>query len=75
MEPFSLGSEFLVSALLLLAAYLYWLLSRGPSARLSFAAKVPPVQGGWLPWVGCALQFGKEPLWYIKKTHDKVRAL
>lgn len=75
MEAFTLGSEVLVGVILVLISYLYWRLSRGPGASLPFAAKVPPVQGGWLPWVGCALDFGKEPLWFIKKTHDKVSDL
>lgn len=60
-------------AVLVLLAYLYWRVSRGPASRLSFGAKPPPVQGGWFPWLGCALDFGKEPLWYIKSTHDKVK--
>lgn len=72
MEDFSLG---LVGILLLVLAYLYWRISRGPGSRLSFGAKLPPVQGGWVPWLGCALDFGKEPLWYIKRTHDKVNAV
>lgn len=56
----------------LLLGYLYWRVSRGPGAGLSRRCKLPPVEGGWIPWVGCAVAFGKEPLWYIKKTHDKV---
>ena len=29
--------------------------------------KFPPVRSGWLPWLGCALEFDKEPLNFIKK--------
>ena len=57
-----------------LLSYLYWKVSRGPGAGLPWGCKQPPLQGGWVPWVGCALAFGKEPLWYIKRTHDKVCA-
>ena len=39
--------------------------SRGPD-------KLPPVRSGWLPWLGCALEFGKEPLNFIKRTRDEV---
>lgn len=35
--------------------------------------KLPPVRSGWLPWLGCALEFGKEPLNFIKRTKDEVR--
>lgn len=34
--------------------------------------KLPPVRSGWLPWLGCALEFGKEPLSFIKRTKDEV---
>ena len=38
--------------------------------------KFPPVRSGWLPWLGhrlgCVLEFGKEPLNFIKKTKDEV---
>ena len=34
--------------------------------------KFPPVRSGWLPWLGCTLEFGKEPLNFIKKTKDEV---
>jgi len=34
--------------------------------------KFPPVRSGWLPWLGCALEFGKEPLNFIKMTKDEV---
>ena len=38
--------------------------------------KLPPIRSGWLPWLGCALEFGKEPLNFIRKTKIEVtRAL
>ena len=36
------------------------------------ADKLPPLRSGWLPWLGCALEFGKEPLNFIKRTRDEV---
>lgn len=39
------------------------------------AGKFPPMRTGWLPWIGCAIQFGKEPLNFIKRTKDEVTRL
>ena len=39
------------------------------------AGKFPPIRSGWLPWIGCALEFGKEPLNFIKRTKDEVRIM
>ena len=40
---------------------------------LSWSGKIlPPVQGGHIPWLGCAVSFGKEPLHFIQRTHKKV---
>ena len=58
----------------LLFLYLLWRLAKGPSAHVPYGSKLPPVQGG-LPWIGCAMQFGKEPLWYIGKSYSKVMLL
>lgn len=55
----------------LLVAYLCWKVWRGPGASVGRVCKLPPVQRGWLPWLGCALDFGKQPLNYIKQTNDK----
>jgi len=33
--------------------------------------KYPPVIKGWIPWLGCAIDFGKEPLNFIKKSTEK----
>lgn len=62
----------------LVSLAVWWRLSRGPgwTQLLQFGArKLPPVQGGWLPWLGCALSFGKQPLHYINITHKKVCTL
>ena len=35
----------------------------------------PPCVGYWQPWIGCALQFGKEPLYFIERARTKVSSL
>ena len=32
----------------------------------------PPLQSGFIPWFGVAVEFGKEPLHYVEKTRQKV---
>ena len=32
----------------------------------------PPCLGFWQPWIGCALEFGKEPLYFIESARRKV---
>ncbi len=31
----------------------------------------PPAHG-WIPFIGCAVEFGKAPLQFIRKAKDKV---
>ena len=71
-----LGLEVVLGGVLLLAYLLYWRVSKGPGAGLArgSSCKLPPVEGGWVPWVGCAIAFGKEPLWFIRRAHEKVPA-
>ena len=33
---------------------------------------LPPERSGWIPWLGCALDFGKAPLFFIQETREKV---
>ncbi|XP_067931990.1 24-hydroxycholesterol 7-alpha-hydroxylase-like [Watersipora subatra] len=35
-------------------------------------ANLPPCHSGWIPFLGCAISFGKEPLMYIKKINDEL---
>lgn len=35
-------------------------------------ANLPPAKRGLIPWVGVAIPFGKEPLYYIEKTRREV---
>jgi len=32
----------------------------------------PPCLGYWRPWIGCAVEFGREPLYFIEKARRKV---
>jgi len=32
----------------------------------------PPCLGYWIPWIGCAVEFGKEPLYFIERARRKV---
>ena len=59
----------------LLLAYMLWRLIKGPAAHLPLGTKVPPVIGGYIPWLGCAITFGKEPLWFVGKAYKKVNQL
>ena len=52
--------------------YALWRLAKGPGAHLPKNYKLPPVERGWMPWIGCARTFGKEPLWFIGKCQEKV---
>ncbi|XP_013405648.2 24-hydroxycholesterol 7-alpha-hydroxylase-like [Lingula anatina] len=35
----------------------------------------PPILKGWVPWLGCAVEFGKAPLWFIQKAKCKLGPL
>ena len=54
--------------------YALWRLANGPGAHLPKSCKLPPAEKGVLPWIGCAKAFGKEPLWFIGKSQEKVNA-
>lgn len=34
--------------------------------------KLPPARSGWIPWLGVAIPFGKEPLKYLQRCRDEV---
>ena len=51
------------------ALYVLWRLVGGPHPK---GCKLPPVESGTLPWIGCAKDFGKEPLWFIGRSYKKV---
>ena len=33
----------------------------------------PPMKSGLIPWLGCAVEFGKAPLAMIRKSQQEVR--
>ena len=37
--------------------------------------KYPPLIKGWIPWLGCAIDFGKAPLNFIKESWQKHGAV
>ena len=53
-----------------LVSFLAWLL-RAQRRRQN----LPPERSGWLPWLGCAVAFGKAPLFFIQKTRKEVGSL
>ena len=53
----------LMSCVLLLS--LLYLLSRR-------STKYPPICKGWIPWLGCAIEFGKRPLDFIDHKRKQV---
>ena len=54
-----------VIAVPLIALAVRWLAKRSRSLA-------PPSVSGWLPWVGCAVSFGKAPLEFIAKTKEQL---
>ena len=54
-----------ISAIFLLAVF--------GALRQSRTSKVPPLKTGCIPWLGCAIEFGKEPLNVIRRTQIEVR--
>ena len=61
----------LLAGLLGLVGVLFYLLLLGRARRSRH--QLPPQRSGLVPWLGCALAFGKEPLFFIQKTRKEVR--
>ena len=40
--------------------------------QLIASLNLPPCYSGWIPFLGCAVEFGKEPLNFIEKMHQQV---
>jgi 24-hydroxycholesterol 7alpha-hydroxylase len=53
-----------ISAIFLLAVF--------GALRQSRTSKVPPLKTGCIPWLGCAIEFGKEPLNVIRRTQIEL---
>ena len=72
----TLGSIFVGILTVLVVFWKIWKSQIVVDFLLSRAGKLlPPVQGGPIPWLGCAINFGKEPLSFINWAHQKVRSL
>ncbi|KAF6030541.1 CYP39A1 [Bugula neritina] len=56
----------IIGLLLYIAAQVY------KRNRLYSVLKLPPCYSGWMPFLGCAIEFGKEPLNFIEKMHRKL---
>ncbi len=41
-------------------------------ARYALQPRDQPPQRGWIPFIGCAIEFGKAPLTFIKQCIDEV---
>lgn len=55
-----------------LLLYVLWRFWRTCKHTSNAPGRLPPVQSGWLPWIGCAVDFGREPLYYIDRTRKKA---
>ena len=55
----------------IIVASLFFLTLISVTLMKSKQAKKPPVIAGWIPWVGCAIEFGKAPLNFIKAARDR----
>ena len=40
--------------------------------RKNHKFRLPPERSGWVPWLGCAMDFGRAPLLYLQKTKKSV---
>lgn len=58
-------SSFIIFAALLVISLLTLNLLRTKNV------KYPPIIKGWIPWLGCAIEFGKAPLTFIKESSEK----
>ena len=58
-------ANFLVLTCLILISIVYFK-TRRPSSY-------PPVCKGWIPWLGCAVEFGKQPLDFIEQKRKEVK--
>ena len=35
-------------------------------------SKLPPIYSGWLPWIGCSVEFGKAPVHFVEQKRKEV---
>ena len=54
-----------------LAIFIFILISYIVKSVLARKSTQPPVISGWVPWIGCAIEFGKAPLEFIRRARDE----
>lgn len=52
-----------------IAAHSLW---RQSQLRKTTENVFPPLYSGWLPWVGCAVEFGREPVYFIEEKRKEL---
>ena len=57
----------------ILGLVLYMVIRVYKRGQISTASGLPPCNSGWIPYLGCAVEFGKQPLQYIDSMYKKVR--
>jgi hypothetical protein len=56
-----IGSIWQQMACLLFCAFLVYILQRVVGSN-GTKSRLPPVEKGWMPWLGVAISFGKNPM-------------
>ncbi len=75
METVTLVNTIILGLLVLFVCWKFWNSQLVINYILLCSRKLPPLQGGSIPWAGCAISFGREPLHFIRKSHEKVYCL
>lgn len=63
----SLGSTGLLTAVFVFLSVIYYIFSKKTQEN-----NAPPSCKGWIPWLGCAFDFGVAPLGFIDKKRREV---
>ena len=59
-------SGFMLSVVITLVTFMLFLVKQKRGNN-------PPCYSGWIPWLGCAIEFGKAPLYFIEESRRKVK--
>ncbi|XP_064603514.1 24-hydroxycholesterol 7-alpha-hydroxylase-like [Liolophura sinensis] len=70
LSSLSQTTVFISTAVVVLTAIL-WLVYRRNTAN-DQGANYPPIDSGWVPWLGCAIEFGKAPLFQIQAKRKQL---
>ena len=57
--------QFIGSLTVVILVSLYFLIVKGSKNNF-------PPSYGWIPFIGCAVEFGKQPLYFINEAKEKV---